>query len=57
MSGITNTQVVVLGDARLPARFWQKVAASSSGCWLWTASLNNGYGVFAYTRRVRGHAA
>lgn len=34
------------GDSRLPERFWDKVAVTESGCWRWTASKVNGYGVF-----------
>jgi hypothetical protein len=37
-------------DARLPERFWSKVAVDPSGCWLWTGYLTtkhpNGYGRF-----------
>ena len=33
------------GDSRLPERFWAKVEqVTESGCWIWTASLNHGYG-------------
>lgn len=33
------------GDPRLPKRFWDKVDPEpNSGCWLWKASLSNGYG-------------
>ena len=35
-----------LGDARLPARFWTKVAVVN-GCWEWQAGKANGYGRFA----------
>jgi hypothetical protein len=33
----------------LPERFWSKVAKSAGpdACWLWTASLNNGYGAYS----------
>jgi hypothetical protein len=33
------------GDRRLPARFWEKVDPST-GCWVWTGSLNKGYPSF-----------
>lgn len=39
-------------------RFWKKVALDSSGCWLWTGSLNGkGYGLFgiATNRSVGAH--
>lgn len=36
----------VLGDERLPARFWAKVQPDESRCWLWTAALIKGYGSF-----------
>ena len=29
------------GDARLPARFWNKVQPDDSGCWLWTGALSS----------------
>ncbi|MFF4346766.1 HNH endonuclease signature motif containing protein [Streptomyces sp. NPDC001530] len=35
------------GDERLPERFWTKVAAQPSGCWLWVSTKNpRGYGNF-----------
>ncbi len=43
------------GDARLPARFWDKVRRDqASGCWLWTAATNGkgGYGVFGVEGRM-----
>lgn len=38
-----------IDTALLPDRFWSKVAAGPSGCWLWTASLtpHGGYGRFS----------
>jgi HNH endonuclease len=38
------------GDARLPERFWQKVApCPMSGCWLWAAAQQgNGYGTYKF---------
>jgi hypothetical protein len=37
----------MIGDPRLPANFWTKVAADVTGCWLWTGALNSrGYGQF-----------
>jgi hypothetical protein len=38
-------------------RFWSKVSPETSGCWLWTASLRNGYGQFHIGGRgmVRAH--
>ncbi len=38
-------------------RFWQKVnRGDGDGCWLWTASLHQGYGHFALSRSVtRAH--
>jgi hypothetical protein len=45
---------VNFGDARLPARFWDKVApCPMSGCWLWTARLDDGYGRFLLDGRTR----
>lgn len=42
------------GDARLPERFWQKVSPEpNSGCWLWTATLNqDGYGRYSHKGRL-----
>lgn len=34
----------------ITARFWSKVA-KTDGCWLWTGSLVNGYGVFSVKRK------
>lgn len=53
---------VDVGDPRLPERFWSKVhSCPMTGCWLWTAALNNGYGIFTVTdaqkrtRNCRSH--
>ncbi|WP_420886671.1 HNH endonuclease signature motif containing protein [Brachybacterium muris] len=41
----------LLGDERLPVRFWEKVSLIESGCWEWTASLTaGGYGQY-YPRK------
>ena len=38
-------------NTSLPLRFWSKVHADSSGCWLWTAALNDaGYGKYSIRR-------
>lgn len=40
---------ILLGDERLPARFWAKVSENpETGCWEWTGAKNRtgGYGVF-----------
>jgi len=43
-----------IGDARLPPRFWDKIQVDGeTGCWLWTASKNWGYGVFSWDGRSR----
>lgn len=43
-----------LGDPRLPARFWEKVKESDSGCWLWTGGTNrDGYGRYALNGQMR----
>src|SRR3954447_25641265 len=42
----------ILGDPRLPARFWRKVIESPSGCWEWSACLSTtGYGKVAHGGR------
>lgn len=34
-----------LNDARLPARFWRRIAVDGlTGCWCWTGPLLKGYG-------------
>ena len=39
-------------DPRLPDRFWNKVQpCPMSGCWLWTAGGNHGYGTFGTSTR------
>lgn len=41
------------GDGRLPERFWSKVEAADSGCWLWSGEIiRNGYGRFKVNRRM-----
>lgn len=40
-------------DARLPARFWKKVACIPTGCWEWRAAATRGYGVYAVERRAQ----
>lgn len=42
-----------IGDARLPQRFWDKVRLEPSGCWLWTANTNRGYGNFTVAGKTR----
>jgi len=46
--------VTCFDDGRLPARFWSKVSPDpNSGCWLWTACLNEGgYGVFSWRGKM-----
>ena len=42
------TTTPLLGDPRLPPRFWRKIRVLSNGCWEWTASKRSrGYGQFA----------
>lgn len=42
----------MFNDPRLPERFWVKVTQSAAGCWLWTASNSNGYGLFSLGGRL-----
>jgi hypothetical protein len=53
-SALGGAVTVGIDDPRLPDRFWEKVAPEpNTGCWLWTASLNNqGYGFFGVGRRM-----
>lgn len=45
--GVDVADVIAqVGDPRLPARFWTKVAPAETGCWLWLAGLVEGYGRF-----------
>jgi len=39
----------------LPLRFWSKVYADPSGCWLWASSLGRGYGLFWLKRYLPAH--
>ncbi len=41
-----------IDDPRLPGRFWEKVAEDPSGCWLWKACRDDGYGKFGVGRSV-----
>lgn len=43
--------------ADLPERFRSKVRVESNGCWVWTASLSNGYGQYMLVtgKPVRAH--
>lgn len=34
-------------------RFMEKVSKQADGCWIWTASLNRGYGQFRYDGKPR----
>lgn len=39
----------IVGDTRLPVRFWRKVTATGGSCWLWTGYTNpGGYGQFKW---------
>ena len=45
---------VKFGDARLPPRFWEKVAIHPNGCWMWQgAKHEKGYGHFQTEYGVR----
>lgn len=48
---------MLLGDPRLPERFWSKILISPTGCWLWTRSCyRDGYASFSWQgRTVAGH--
>jgi hypothetical protein len=47
MSETNGGRPVMVGDRRLPLRFWVKVVESRNGCWLWTAGQRRGgYGRF-----------
>ncbi|MGW9249718.1 HNH endonuclease signature motif containing protein [Streptomyces badius] len=49
---MTNEKKFVFGDSRLPERFWSKVSAAPSGCWLWKANKNSGgYGQIRFGGR------
>lgn len=40
-------------DSTLPLRFWRKVYADPSGCWLWIGNLYpDGYGRFSVAGRT-----
>lgn len=42
------------GDNRLPKRFWAKVYPEpNTGCWLWGAATQNGYGVYVVRHHVQ----
>lgn len=41
------------GDDRLPQRFWSKVRAVPSGCWVWTGARSEGYGRFSHNGVVQ----
>lgn len=44
---------MMYGDSRLPARFWRKVLpCPATGCWLWLAYTDGGYGRFGWARSV-----
>lgn len=40
----TNGERYVLGDVRLPVRFWARISLSPSGCWIWAHPVADGYG-------------
>ena len=42
----------LLGDSRLPTRFWQKVRLLDNGCWEWTGAIDaRGYARFRLRER------
>ncbi|AKY03535.1 HNH endonuclease [Streptomyces phage Hydra] len=44
----------MLNDNKLPARFWNKVSVSESGCWEWAAYRDrHGYGAFYWEGKDR----
>lgn len=48
--------VLAFGDERLPERFWSKVKVQPTGCWRWTATGSDGYGLFRIgERHYRAH--
>ena len=60
-----QSSISLLGDDRLPPRFWSKVRVSSTPtyrldlgpCWLWTAAKrSNGYGAWSVGTRSEGMA-
>ena len=44
----TNGERAVLGDTRLPSRFWARVTEISTGCWIWERPMPDGYGRLRY---------
>jgi hypothetical protein len=40
------------GDERLLPRFWARVH-HDDGCWMWTGTLNKGYGMFSFGGKTR----
>lgn len=47
-------QELVLGDVRLPERFWSKVNRVPCGCWIWTGCVGeDGYGRIAFEGRTQ----
>lgn len=49
-----TTLVIKFGDPRLPARFWEKVRVTQSGCWEWQNATNGrGYGRYGHEEKVR----
>lgn len=47
---------IAFGDNRIPDRFWAKVSADPSGCWIWTAGKVRGYGKWMVSgRHWRAH--
>lgn len=46
--------MTAFGDHRLPERFWKKVIADPSGCWIWTGARGaGGYGVAQLDGKMR----
>jgi hypothetical protein len=46
------------GDERLPCRFWEKVyPCPMSGCWVWLAAADRGYGHYFISRKRKSARA
>lgn len=44
------------GDPRIPIRVWEKISLDEGGCWLWSGSKTDGYGMTLRYSRLDGRS-
>ena len=48
--------MITYGDPTVPTRIWKRIRVDVDGCWIWTGTLVNGYGITSHEgKRVFVH--